>query len=93
MIAAAGPGVFTMTHTVDVAHPDMSLDQLVQLAHAGDDVVVIENDRAVARLIPERDPEPASAPFKRVAGLHAGLVDIADDFDAPLPDSFWLGEA
>lgn len=27
----------------------------------------------------------------RVLGLHAGQVSIADDFDAPLPDSFWLG--
>ena len=28
----------------------------------------------------------------RVAGLHEGnVLYIADDFDAPLPDSFWLG--
>jgi len=28
---------------------------------------------------------------KRQAGLHAGSAVMADDFDAPLPDSFWLG--
>jgi hypothetical protein len=28
----------------------------------------------------------------RVLGLHRGLVQISDDFDAALPDSFWLGE-
>ncbi len=28
----------------------------------------------------------------RVAGLHAGQIWMADDFDDPLPDSFWLGE-
>lgn len=27
----------------------------------------------------------------RVPGLHAGQYWIADDFDAPLPESFWLG--
>lgn len=27
----------------------------------------------------------------RQPGLHAGRYWIADDFDAPLPDSFWLG--
>ena len=27
----------------------------------------------------------------RTPGLHAGWYWIADDFDAPLPDSFWLG--
>ena len=30
---------------------------------------------------------------KRVAGLGKGTMVIADDFDEPLPDSFWLGEA
>jgi hypothetical protein len=34
--------------------------------------------------------EIAPLPRKRVLGLHAGQVGIADDFDAPLPDSFWL---
>lgn len=30
---------------------------------------------------------------ERIAGLHAGsTLYISDDFDDPLPDSFWLGE-
>ncbi len=29
---------------------------------------------------------------KRTAGLELGTIAIADDFDEPLPDSFWLGE-
>jgi hypothetical protein len=27
----------------------------------------------------------------RRAGLHAGAWEVAEDFDAPLPDEFWLG--
>ncbi len=27
----------------------------------------------------------------RQAGLHAGAAMMSDDFDAPLPDEFWLG--
>ena len=27
----------------------------------------------------------------RIPGLHAGHYWIAEDFDAPLPDNFWLG--
>jgi hypothetical protein len=27
----------------------------------------------------------------RQAGLHAGCAVMADDFDAPLSDDFWLG--
>lgn len=28
----------------------------------------------------------------RIPNLHAGLIHMRDDFDDPLPDSFWLGE-
>ena len=28
----------------------------------------------------------------RILGLHAGMGTISDDFNDPLPDSFWLGE-
>lgn len=28
----------------------------------------------------------------RIPNLHAGLIHMSDDFDDPLPDSFWLGE-
>ena len=44
-----------------------------------------------ARLV--RDDESASEPLDvpRCAGLHEGVWDVAPDFDAPLPDDFWLG--
>ncbi len=29
---------------------------------------------------------------ERVLGLHPGAMEASEDFDAPLPDSFWLGE-
>lgn len=29
----------------------------------------------------------------RKPGLHPGAFVVHDDFDEPLPDSFWLGEA
>lgn len=28
---------------------------------------------------------------RRVLGLHAGEMQMSDDFDAPLPDEFWAG--
>ena len=39
----------------------------------------------------EAQTEPQ--PHKRIAGLGQGTMVIADDFDEPLPDAFWLGEA
>lgn len=38
---------------------------------------------------------PAAQPpvrRKRIAGLHEGSIWMSADFDAELPDSFWLGE-
>ena len=29
---------------------------------------------------------------RRVPGLDAGTTWVSDDFDEPLPDSFWLGD-
>lgn len=38
-------------------------------------------------------PKPAAnGPVSRILGLHEGLVTISEDFDEPLPDSFWLGK-
>ena len=34
----------------------------------------------------------AQQPRKRSAGLGQGTIVIAEDFDEPLPEAFWLGE-
>jgi hypothetical protein len=34
-----------------------------------------------------------SPPKQRVLGLHQGMGWMSDDFNDPLPDEFWLGEA
>ena len=44
-------------------------------------------DAALAQL----EPAPV-LPATRIPDLHAGQTWVSDDFDAPLPDSFWLGE-
>lgn len=31
-------------------------------------------------------------PTKREFGIHRGLMKMSDDFDEPLPESFWLDE-
>lgn len=35
---------------------------------------------------------PSMKSVKPVLGLHRGAFIVADDFDEPLPDSFWLGK-
>jgi len=37
--------------------------------------------------------ESEQLPKKRTVGEYVGKIHISDDFDAPLPDEFWLGES
>jgi hypothetical protein len=41
----------------------------------------------------EAETQMAQHPRQRIAGLGKGTIIMADDFDEPLPEAFWLGEA
>ena len=70
-----------MATLIDVNTSDMSLSELVSLVLAGAEVILTEGQEPLARLLPVQS--------KRRAGLHEGAMRIADDFTAPLPDTFW----
>lgn len=36
--------------------------------------------------------QTSPVPKERIPGLHRGAFIMSDDFDDPLPDSFWVGE-
>lgn len=72
--------------TVDFAEAQAHLAELLAFITAGNEVVIARKNLPVARLLP---PTPLK---KRVAGLHKGSIETAADFDAPLPDDFWLGK-
>ncbi len=55
------------------------LSELVDRAAAGEEVIIAKAGKPMARLVPLRVRE-------RVPGRGKGLVRIAPDFDAPLPD-------
>jgi hypothetical protein len=48
----------------------------------------VEGSTPRARLVALAPPHAG-----RVPGLHPGSMEAAVDFDAPLPDDFWLGTA
>jgi antitoxin (DNA-binding transcriptional repressor) of toxin-antitoxin stability system len=79
-----------MTKTVDVEEAKARLPELVSLALKGDEVIISEDDKPVARLVPF-NKSVASPGRKRVAGLHRGAAWMSEDFDEPLPNEFWLG--
>ena len=45
------------------------------------------------KALEEAETRMAQQPRQRIAGLGKGTIVIADDFDEPLPEAFWLGEA
>lgn len=77
-----------VTKTVDVAEVEPSLSDLLSLARQGVEVLLVQNDTPLARLFPA-----TPVVRERVRGLHPGEIRTSDDFDAPLPDDFWLGSA
>jgi antitoxin (DNA-binding transcriptional repressor) of toxin-antitoxin stability system len=77
------------TTTVDLEEAQHRLADLIALAQAGNEVVVAQGDIPVARIVAVTTEEPAL----RIAGLNRGAMQMSDDFNAPLPDEFWLGAA
>ena len=73
-----------MTRTVDVTKDSPDLKGLLSLVADGTEVLLTDGAIPVARLVPVG---------KRVAGLHAGFIWASEDFDEPLPDEFWMGNA
>jgi len=77
-----------LTKIVDVCEAQMSLKELLSLMVEGTEIVLTEGSTPLARLVPI---ESLTTP--RIAGLHAGAIWTSDDFDKPLPEEFWTGEA
>lgn len=74
--------------TINVAKVEKQLAELLAFIEHGSEIVIAQNGKPIARL--------ASVPSinnnkKRIAGLNRGTIWTSDDFDAPLPDEFWLG--
>jgi hypothetical protein len=52
----------------------------------------LDDDMLLNEIVQKALDGYVARPAKRVLGLHAGNYSISEDFDDPLPDSFWLGE-
>jgi antitoxin (DNA-binding transcriptional repressor) of toxin-antitoxin stability system len=75
--------------TLTIAEAQTKLAQLIELAQAGHEVIIQDALKGKARLVPVASAQPRGP---RIFGLHEGETWMSDDFNAPLPDSFWLGE-
>lgn len=75
--------------TVTLREAQAKLLDLIHQLSPGDEVLITENDQAVARLTPAVKPadQPHPQPRERQLGTLKGTVlYMAPDFDAPLED-------
>jgi prevent-host-death family protein len=68
-----------MTKPVNIYDAKTRLSELVDRAAAGEEIVIAKAGVPTARLVPLR-----AVHENRVPGRWAGMITIADDFDAPL---------
>jgi prevent-host-death family protein len=83
------------TLTISVDDAQNQLRDLLARARRGDEVLIAEGDKPIARLVSVETiaPEIVAPQQKRIAGLNRGAITwVSEDFDDPLPDEFWLGE-
>ncbi len=84
--------------TVGAAEAQRQLPDLLAFVREGNEVVISDGEKPVARIVPVRAVPTALSPdlpdrrWKRTLDLTPGAVRMSPDFDDPLPDSFWLGE-
>jgi antitoxin (DNA-binding transcriptional repressor) of toxin-antitoxin stability system len=72
--------------TVDIHDKQTSLSELVSLALEGNEVIIADDDKPLARLIPISESKQP-----RIPGLNRGEIWTSEDFDEPLPESVWTG--
>ena len=69
--------------TIDIRDGQPQLSDLLDLMATGDEVLIVEGDKQLARLVPI-----VASRKERIAGLTPGAIWISDDFDDPLPDEY-----
>ena len=67
---------------VNIHYAKTHLSKLLQRVAAGDEIVIARGGEPVAKLVPIRRAR------RRVFGSDRGLVQLTEDFDAPLPSEF-----
>ena len=70
-----------MATTVNIHEAKTHLSRLLDLAMAGEEVVITKAGRPLVRLVPTEQ-----SPRRRTLGTAKGDFVVPTDFDAPLPD-------
>ncbi len=71
-----------MSHTLTIQQASAQLTELVRALAPGDEIVITDNDKPVARIVPD------NSLLKREAGAWKGKLEILDDSDDVILDHF-----
>jgi antitoxin (DNA-binding transcriptional repressor) of toxin-antitoxin stability system len=71
-----------MSHTISIEQASVELRGLVSALKPGDEIILTDNERPVARIVSD-----AARP-KRVAGNCKGMLEILDDGDDVILEHF-----
>jgi prevent-host-death family protein len=77
------------TKTMDVHEAQRHFEELIKLVANGTEVLLTNHELPFARVVPTAGTQSI---MERTPGLNRGAFVIDDDFDAALPEAFWLGE-
>ena len=66
--------------TVSLEKAQSSLAEIVHQLSPGDEIVITENDRPVARILPARPPQPV----RQLGTMRGSVLSMSPDFDAPI---------
>ena len=77
------------TLTIDINDLPARYAEAVSRAERGDAVVVTAAGQYAVRLVPVSALAPTPPTKPRIFDLHPGAMEMAPDFNDPLPDSFW----
>jgi len=77
-----------MSHVIPIERASVELRGLVRAMQQGDEIVLTENDKPIARIVSNAAPLPSTAPKARVVGAWKGKFEILDDGDDVILDQF-----
>ena len=69
-------------HQVNIHEAKTHLSRLIQEVQTGEEVIIARGNKPVAKLV----PLDAGKPERRLGGLKGMVIEMAEDFDEPLPD-------
>jgi antitoxin (DNA-binding transcriptional repressor) of toxin-antitoxin stability system len=72
-----------MSHTISIQQASAQLGKLVRALGPGDEIILTDNDKPVARIVPD-----SVSSHPRQAGACKGMLEILDDRDDVILEHF-----